>query len=334
MSTRVSAVGERALIERLERRVGAPPAWIPIGIGDDAAVVEPPRGALDVVTTDCLVEDVHFRRAWTPLTAVGHKALAVNLSDLAAMGAAPRASLLSLILPPALELALFDQLVDGFVSLAERSGAPLVGGNIARSPAGLVVDATVLGSAHRRRLLTRGGGRPGDLLHLTGSVGAAAAGLAMLTAGVGRAGLDEDRLACLHQFERPEARLRCGGLVARARAASACIDLSDGLADAARQIARASRTGVVLDAQAVPVHPGAVAWAEDTGQDPVAFALAGAEDYEILFAVPPRFQSRFRAATRRCGLAITAVGRLTDEPGAWLSRDGRLEPLGEGFRHF
>jgi thiamine-monophosphate kinase len=148
-------LGERALVARLQARVGDTPRGVLIGIGDDAAVLEPARGELDVLTTDGLVEGVHFRRDWTPAAAIGHKALAVNLSDLAAMGAIPRASLLSLALPADFPVADFDELVDGYVRLATVSGASLVGGNLTRSPGPVIVDVTAIGRVGRRRLIRR-----------------------------------------------------------------------------------------------------------------------------------------------------------------------------------
>ncbi|HEY6358425.1 MAG TPA: AIR synthase related protein, partial [Vicinamibacterales bacterium] len=133
-SQSVADLGEHALIARLQARVAPPPSWVSLGTGDDAAVVAPARGEQLVLTTDSLVEDVHFRRALTPLDAVGYKTLAVNLSDLAAMGAASRAALLSLALPDTLLVSEFDAIVDGFLTLAAASGTALVGGNITRSP--------------------------------------------------------------------------------------------------------------------------------------------------------------------------------------------------------
>jgi thiamine-monophosphate kinase len=297
--------------------------------------VEPERGGLVTITTDSLVDGVHFRRAWTSPAAVGHKALAVSLSDLAAMGATPRASLLSLALPADLELAEFDALVDAFIALGARAGAPLVGGNLTRTHGPLVVDSTAIGSVRPRRVMRRTGGRPGDELYVTGALGAAAAGLAMLTASSDRTSLSADERACVEWYERPNARLRCGLAVGRARAAAACMDLSDGLADAARQIAAASQTGVVVSEDGLPIHPGAVSWAARTGGDAVALATAGGEDYELLFAVRPRERRAFMSATRHCrDLPVTLVGHLTVEPGAWLERRGRLEPLPLGFKHF
>src|SRR3954469_21398057 len=158
-SRSVSELGERALIERIRARIPAPPPWVIVGVGDDAAVIEPERNRLEVITTDAQVEGVHFDRRFSGPADIGHKALAVNLSDLAAMGAAPRAALLSLMLPPAWPVAHLDALLDGMLALAVRARITLVGGNITRSPGPLIVDVTVTGAVHRRRILTRAGAR-------------------------------------------------------------------------------------------------------------------------------------------------------------------------------
>lgn len=331
----VSEIGERALVAHLLARTGRPPAHVAIGIGDDAAVIEPARGTLDVVTTDGLVEDVHFKRAWSSAADIGYKALAVNLSDLAAMGAAPRAVLLSLKLPDAFLMADFEALCDSVVGLGQEVGAPLVGGNLARSPGPLVVDVTAIGAVRPRRVLARGGARAGHELYVTGRLGMAAAGLAMLAADGPDGPHDPASAACIERYRRPEARLRAGLSVARNRAASACMDLSDGLADAARQIAAASGLGVVVDAEALPVHETSAARCAASGSPIWTDALSGGEDYELLFAVPPRRRRAFLAALKRSGgLAATCIGRLTAEPGAWLQIGAIRQPLPPGFVHF
>jgi thiamine-monophosphate kinase len=334
-SQSVADLGEHALIARLHERVSPLPPWVALGIGDDAAVVAPERGEQVLLTADSLVEDVHFRRTLTSFDAVGYKALAVNLSDLAAMGAASRAALLSLALPKTLLVSEFDAVVDGFLALARASKTPLVGGNITRSPGPLVVDVTLVGSARARRIVTRSGGRAGDDLYVTGWLGAAAVGLAALESGVARQDLDSDIAVCVDRYERPEPRLRAGLIAARSRTVTAGIDLSDGLADGVRQIATASRVGAIVEAGAVPVHPGAFAWAARTARDPLTWALSGGEDYELLFAVPARRTRSFLAASKRWeGLQVTRIGQLTKEPGVWLRRGDNLEPLASGFVHF
>src|SRR5688572_21896778 len=289
---------------------------------------------LEVITTDSLVEGVHFRRDWSSPRSIGHKALAVNLSDLAAMGADPRASLLSLALPGDYLLADFDALIDGFVDLARASGAGLVGGNLSRSPGPIVVDVTAVGAVGRRRTLRRNTAGRGDELYVTGTVGAAAAGLAMLQTGVDRSSLGDAGRACVARYEAPDPRTRCGRTVGRSRAAAAAIDLSDGLADAASRLARDSGLGVVIDGACIPVHEGARRWAESAGADPVALAVAGGEDYELAFAVRPRLRSKFLGAVRRDrGLPVTKVGVFVKEPGAWLDRGGERTPIQGGFSH-
>jgi thiamine-monophosphate kinase len=176
----IDSLTERELVARIRQHLAPPPDWLLVGIGDDAAVVEPQRNRVEVLSVDAIVEGVHFCRAFVPPDAIGHRALAVNLSDLAAMGAAPRLALLSMALPAALPLADFDAIVAGFAALAARHRLHLVGGNLTRSPGPMMIDVTVVGTVKRRQALTRGGARPGDELYVTGSIGSAAAGLKLL----------------------------------------------------------------------------------------------------------------------------------------------------------
>lgn len=330
----VADLGERALIERIHRRVPGAPSLL-VGIGDDAAVAAPDRGALQVLTTDALVEGVHFDRRFSCPADIGYKALAVNASDIAAMGAAPRLALLSLMLPPALAVADLDALVGGFLEMAAGARVAVAGGNITRSPGPLIVDVTVTGAVRPRRVLTRGGGAAGDALFVTGSLGAAAAGLGWLRASAG-GGPDDPGLAeCVARHRRPEPRLRVGALLGRSRAASACMDLSDGLADAVRQVASASGTGAVVDAAALPIHPAAAAFFRASGLDAVDASVAGGDDYELLFAVPKRSGNRLRHVIQQArGLAITRIGELTADPGVRLRRGSESRPLPAGFAHF
>jgi thiamine-monophosphate kinase len=337
LSGTIATVDERALVRRLHARAGRPAAAVVLGIGDDAALVEPVRGELVVLAADSLVEDVHFRRRWTAAADIGHKALAVNLSDLAAMGASPRACLLSLALPIDLPLSDFDALIDGLVSLADRTGCPLVGGNLARSPGPLVADVTVAGSVHRRRALTRAGGRPGDDLYVTGLLGGALAGLRLLQAGpLDREGASPEAIAAVRRYEVPTPRLRTGRSAARQAAARAAIDLSDGLAGAVTQLTEASGTGAILDLAALPVDPAALDLAGTLGLDAVELALTGGEDYELLFAVPPRRRRAFEAAVKRAGeTTATRIGRMTAGKSVRVATGDMLELLtNKGFTHF
>jgi thiamine-monophosphate kinase len=330
--------GERALIGHIRRRLPAPPPALVIGVGDDAAVFAPERGAMQVLTTDAIVEGVHFDRRFSSLSDIGYKALAVNVSDIAAMGARPEFALLSLILPDGFTLADLDALLDGLLDMASASKVALAGGNISRSPGPLIVDMTVTGSVRPRRILTRSGGRPGDALYVTGSIGGAAAGLDFLKVrgSEGPKGPDRPDLSDLiKRHQRPEPRTRIGMLLGRNRAASACMDLSDGLADAVRQIADASGTGATVDAAALPLDPAAAAWFESAGTDPVLASVSGGDDYELLFTVPHKARGRLRTVESLArGVPITHIGELTADPAIQLLRGGAGIPMPEGFSHF
>jgi thiamine-monophosphate kinase len=330
----VAALGERALLARIRTRLGSaagPHEGLVLGIGDDAAVVRPGRNGLTVLTVDAQVEGVHFEWGLSAPADIGARALAVNLSDLAAMGARPRWALVSLMLPGTLAVGDVEDLIGGLAELALRYGVAVVGGNVAQTPGPAVVDVTAVGDGRPRRLLKRSGARPGDELLVSGEIGGAAAGLAML-----RAGRSDVAPECVRRYRRPEPRIRLGQAVGHARSARAAMDLSDGLADAAHQIADASGCGVEIDAGALPIARGARTWWASRGEDPVIAALGGGDDYELLFAVPPSWRGRLRAVRQRVAdPPLTRVGVLTKDPGVCvLTREGRREQLPGGYEHF
>lgn len=327
---------EADLIARIQRQLPPPPDWLLVGIGDDAAVVEPERNRAEVLTVDALVEGIHFDRAFVPADAIGHRALAVNLSDIAAMGAAPRLALLSMALPGTFTVAHFDSLVSGFAALAARHHLHVAGGNLTRSPGPLMIDVTLVGSVKRRQALRRGGARAGDVLYVSGTIGAAGAGLQMLgqqarlsTAEDTQDSEDRARLrqvsgsvsfvsplveSCVQRYLRPEPRVRLGILLSRNRAATACMDLSDGLVDAVQQVAGASRVGAIIDAEALPIEPAARQWFAARGLDEAAEAMTAGDDYELLVAVHPRCARRLAAVTRHSETPLTRIGVCTEDP--------------------
>ena len=324
-----SDIGERALISRLLARLPRPSPSLLIGPGDDAAVVRPGRAALQVLTTDALVEHVHFSRAWASPESIGHKALAVNLSDLAAMGALPRWALLSLVLPPDTPLSFVDGLVDGLAALASQHGVTVAGGNVTRSPGPVVIDVTAGGEVAQRKFITRAGAHPGDELWLSGSIGGAHAALAMLSAD------EAPGPALAERLHRPTPRVRLGAAIAAHRAARGLIDLSDGLGAAVTQLAEASGCGARIDADAIPVMAEAREWWNAKGVDPVQVSLAGGEDYELLLAVPARWGGRLRHLRRQVtDPPLTRIGTLTRDRALVLSRRGTETPLPGGFEHF
>ena len=347
----VANLTERDLVARIQRHLPPAPDWLLVGIGDDAAVVEPERNKVDVLSVDAFVEGVHFDRRFTPPDAIGHRALAANLSDLAAMGAAPRLALLSLALPPSLPIEDFDGMAAGITALAARHAMHVAGGNLTRSPGPLVVDITVVGTVKRRQVLTRAGARAGDDIYVSGSIGAAAAGLEMLRATTKdtkdtkvQSHNREDPSfvssvslvvnSCVERYLHPEPRVRLGMLLSRNRAATACMDLSDGLADAVRQVARASDVGAILDADALPIDAGARAWFTAHAADPVNAALSGGDDYELLVGVRGRMRSRLAALAGCPGAPLTRVGVFTEDKALIVRRPTGDTPLPQGYAHF
>ena len=344
----VSELDERQLLARIRDRLlrlGRPSSRLVIGIGDDAAVVAPTRNAQTVLTTDAQVEGVHFERGFSTPAEIGYRALAVNLSDLAAMGASPRWALLSLVLPDGLPVDDLDGIVGGVAESASHYGVAVIGGNLARSPGPLMVDMTAVGEVRPRRALTRSGGRAGDELYVSGTVGAAAAGLEMLQATRSeRRGNGQDGShaspgignSCVAKYRRPEPRVRLGLAIAQARAARAAMDSSDGLADAVCQLAEASGCGAEIDMAALPIDPAARAWWEAKEIEVVEAALGGGDDYELLFAIPKAFGGRLRQVRSRVTEPpLTRIGVLTKDPTVCLrGGDGRRHQLPSGFRHW
>jgi thiamine-monophosphate kinase len=327
----VSELSERELIARIQQQLPSAPPWLEVGIGDDAAVARPERNRLEVFTTDAVIDGVHFDRRFTPPDAIGHRALAVNLSDLAAMGAQPRLALLSLALPADLPVADFDGIISGVAALAVAERVTIAGGNLARTPGPLTIDITAVGTVKQRCVLTRAGAKPGDVVYVSGSVGAAAAGLHMLREGVAAPGDP-----CTARYLRPAPRVRSGLLLGRNRAASACVDLSDGVADGVARIAEASGVGITLDASLLPIDPAARSWFEAHDQDAVREAIAGGDDYELLFTVRPRQRGRLKAAMLHGGVAITRIGICTGDGALCLKAgpEGAPVALPHGFSHF
>jgi thiamine-monophosphate kinase len=240
------------------------------------------------------------------------------------------------VLPGSWLVADVEHLVDGLAALAGRHGVAVVGGNITRTDGPLVVDVTAGGEVTPRRWLTRGGAKAGHEIYLSGTIGGAAAGLEILRSGSGIGDQGSGIRGCIDRHLRPDPRVRLGIAVGRARAAKAAMDLSDGLADALRQVAAASGVGVRIDGGALPIDPGAREWWDARGIDPVSAAVKGGDDYELLFAVPPKSGGALRSVARHVTEpALTKIGVFTKDPHALvIERSGKEDSLPEGFEHF
>jgi thiamine-monophosphate kinase len=305
---------------RLEAAGVGTGARVLLGSGDDAAVIAGGRSAISV---DAVVEGVHFRRGQTSLRSVGHKALAAALSDLAAMGAKAGEALVALGLPADLAGGGASELLEGLVAGASEWGVALVGGDVVAAPV-LFCSVTVAGPLPEGADgVPRGGARPGQLVAVTGELGGAAAGLLLLDDPASGGGLEGGLANSLRRRQlAPVPRLAAGGALADA-GATAMIDVSDGLGADARHVARASGARLVIDLERVPVAPGVEAVARAAGRDPLDLAAGGGEDYELLACIDPAAFDAARAAVRRAGDELTAIGEVRGgEPGVELRGAG------------
>ena len=301
-----------------------------LGPGDDAAALSPAPGKVLVATTDALVEGVHFVRKVFPASAVGHKALAVNLSDVAAMGARPRWLLCSLVLPGDVGGRWLSGAARGMAKLCGVEGVRLVGGNISDGPR-LELHLTLLGEARPDDLLRRSGARLGDSLWVSGSLGDAALGLSALK---GR-GTPPTRPNLLQRRQlRPQARTMLGRALGEKRLASACIDISDGLALDLRRLCEASGVGARVVLDRLP-RSRAAKTALARVKDPWAAPVCGGEDYELLFTVPPSRAKKFQAWAKSSGETVTCIGEITRRAQLhFVAPDGSAyRPPSEGHRH-
>ncbi|MBV9439595.1 MAG: thiamine-phosphate kinase [Candidatus Eremiobacteraeota bacterium] len=328
-------MNEDALVAAIAQRLRTGrAARVLLGIGDDAAVWQPSRSARSVVTTDALVEGIHFTQGALSPEEIGHRALAANLSDLAAMGARPVLATVALGFPADTPPELLLRCYDGIAALAERARCAIAGGDLTRAPA-LTFAVTAIGEVRPSNLKLRSGARPGDVVAVTGPLGASRAGLelaldaeraAQRDGAVREEAGDGDAREALRAFRLPEPRLREGFRLGGSRSVHALMDLSDGLSTDLGRMCEASGCGAEIDG--VPVSAAARAIAERRGADAEAWALHGGEDYELLAAIDrrafPYLARRFAAQHRR---PLLQVGRITVDRGVRL-RGERLAALG------
>ncbi len=298
--------------------------------GDDAAVLRPGLGRVLVATTDALVDGVHFRSVIWPPRAVGGKAVAVNLSDLAAMGSKPCHALVALGLPSEFSEKWLRQAARGMASACSAAGVSLVGGNVTRA-SDLSFTLTLLGEAREDRLLKRSGARPGDIIYVSGTIGDSALGLESMLR-------RRHRPRRLNKLEArhctPTARVELGLQLAGKRAASAAIDISDGLVADLGHLLAASGVGAEVLLEKIPLS---LSYRRATAgtSNPFGAALSGGEDYELLFTAKPSRQEAIAAASRKAGVPVNPIGRIVEGKEArFIGLDGRLSKIGVGgWRH-
>jgi thiamine-monophosphate kinase len=315
---RLRDVGEFGFIERISRWIERSPSpRVVLGPGDDAAVLRPPPGRDLVVTTDSMVEDVHFRWRTQSARLVGRRAMVANLSDLAAMGASPLGCVAAFCAPPSLDLRLAEGVVRGVLHEAEAHGCPLVGGNLA-SARETSIAITAFGSVAPGRDLRRHRVRAGDHVFVTGSIGGSALALARA----------EKRRTPIRSLPTP--RLGAGRALARMSGVGGCIDVSDGLVADLAHLLEGSGLGASIEPERVPRPRGFGRACGELGLDDAALCLAGGEDYELLFTLRQAAASKTSTATlgRRLGVPVSEVGRITREKGISGAAGS------SGWRHF
>ena len=329
-------MSEFAFIERIRARVAQSafkPTDLLLGIGDDAAVLREQSGRELLVTTDLLVEDVDFKLEYIPPAWLGHKALAVSLSDIAAMGGVPRFSLLTLALPLRARSAergapseeFWNAFLDGYCALAEAHQVTLIGGDISGMPERLAIDSMVLGQCESGKSLRRSGARVGDAIFVTGELGASAAGLQLLLNGERVNETANDwRQQALRAHLRPEPRVAFGQALGQSGLAHAMLDVSDGLAQDLAHICVASHVSARLLAEAIPIAEGAS----------LKLALTGGEDFELLFTANPANETALQQLADTCHLRLTCIGKvIAFHPDSLLWLDEQAyQPA--GFDHF
>jgi thiamine-monophosphate kinase len=316
---------EKALISRIRQSTrgrGGVTTGVTTGIGDDCAVLRIPAGHEALVTTDFMLEGIHFRREWHSAEVIGRRCLTRGLSDLAAMGGEPLAVFLSLALPRKLPQSWVNQFMQGLLELAGECKVALAGGDTAESPAGVLADIVVLGSVPKGRAILRSGARPGDRIYVTGEVGGSAAALTEFFAG--RRPAPKSHARHFH----PVPRLKAGRFLREKGLASAMIDLSDGLSTDLAQVCEESGVGAEILGSAIP----RAAVGKTRAEVDLRQALHGGEDYELLFTAP----RAKRVPNRIAGVRVSLIGHITrSQQVVLVDGNGDSRPLKpQGWEHF
>lgn len=306
------------------RRAGGNRGGVVVGVGDDAAVLRLKAREDLVVTTDSLVEGVHFERRWLYGVNLGRRLAAVNLSDIAAMGAAPRFALVSFAIPPGTPASFLEDIERGVVLELSRHGAQVVGGNITSTRGSLVCDMTLLGACARGRAWRRDT-RAGDAVVVAGELGAAAAGVALLRAG-------KKSGALIAAYVRPMPRLDVARALAGSRAVRGAIDVSDGLSSDLIHLCEAGGVGCQIEGSAIPIARGVSAFCRSRALDPVDWALHSGEDYALILSIPQKFTGEVSRAIEAAGVRVSIIGRFTRERGSYriIDTPGRERALRPG----
>ena len=308
----ISQLGEFGLIRRIAKNLQTPAPGLVKGIGDDAAVFEGPPGMEIVITCDAQVEGVHFLTESMTPEQIGRKAAAINISDIAAMGAQPTFMLVSLGMPKTTPVSFVDGLYKGFQYECDLFGLSVIGGNMAHCPERIFIDITLLGQVEKGRALYRSNAKPEDLVAVSGNLGDSAAGLALLQDK--QTPVEQKfRDAVLHAHMAPVPRVALGRILSASGLVNAALDVSDGAAQDLGHICEESKIGATLWADQIPLSPSCRGVAMALERNPLEFALFGGEDYELLFTFPQKNQAALEKELSQAGFSMTIIGRMEKE---------------------
>lgn len=326
-------LGEFGFIDHIANH--SVPDTILCGIGDDCAVMAQSDTTVRLVTTDMMVENIHFFTD-TPPEGLGHKLLAVNLSDIAAMGGMPTDAVISLAVPPNQDAGYLERVYNGLYACADKYNTAIVGGDTTRSHQQLVLNIALTGQMQRKQVCYRSGAQIGDLIYVSGTLGDAAGGFHVIR--------DDnefdptDRAHLLRQFHRPEPRIQLGQMLAQSGAVTAMMDVSDGVASDLRHICRRSGVSASLQAEKIPMSRAFQNFCQITQKDPLSLALSGGEDYELLFTISPDRAQDIESLIQTQNLTpITCIGTIAapDQNIVLTQANGDSSPLTlNGFDHF
>ncbi len=341
----IEQLGEAGLIRRIKRKFPTNDLSIALGIGDDAAVINPSSRRAMLFSTDTIREDIHFSRKYYSFYDIGWKAVAVSISDIAAMGGVPRYLLLSIAVPDKISVRDIDKLLDGVSDISTKYSVSVVGGNLSASKGGVTVDTTIVGEVTSGRALLRSGAGVGDMIYVTGIPGMSSMGLSILKSyhkhtqsGTGFNSVPGyARKAFIISHLRPVPRVAAGFVLSENKLASAAIDISDGLLSDLGHICERSMVGARVYANLLPLPEAPGSIKKKLAKDPLFYALYGGEDYELLFTVRQKDKVRFETLFKRQEVRYTLIGEIIPpEEGIRLVKEDEKECVIEpyGYDHF
>lgn len=333
--TKISEIGgERELIKRIQKKIKINNNEVILGIGDDAAIIKPSKNKNIVLTTDMMVENIHFSLSYYTAKQIGKKAAVSNISDIAAMGAIPKHMLISLAIPPSIDAEFIDRLYDGIISETRKHSINIIGGNITGAKVGsFTINIVLIGETDQE--IRRSGAKPGEVLMVTGDLGKSGAGLYVLQNNTKISKTSKKSLIISHL--EPSHRLKESIVLKNTSQVTSMIDISDGLAKEAKEIGDSSNVGIIIYKDKIPTSKATDELLKSIGRDTKESALYAGEDYELLFTAKEEDAGKIIAALKKhTGTKATVIGRITQDKGICImDKNNNIEELSKtGYDHF